>query len=828
MTTIRLSDLPDTPSERAVFLSHVRGRKFGSGVFLADEVVAAAAEWRRAVAAVSSGRCLPGIEKRADGWHAKWRSLDADVSDAAADLVARTLGRGVLEGDAPRFGTAHDAWLAALRNDSSLIDSADDSALSELAANVAEWQRPLTVSEEDRRRLVFRLVPPPAAANSGDWRLEYDAPNTRMGFVALGQAAQIFPPLKAERFTMADAEAFLRTGARDLAAAGFSVEVPEGVTGEHLTAEADISDPSSVKGKSSTPKSFTARLHVKVDGEEVTAAEVRFLLDQGTSLVYFRDRWIEVDRLILREALRALERNAVRKLSKAEAVSFALGLGRIGGMKVDAAHARGRLAQLLGDMAAAGGLRPVRTPGLAGSLRDYQERGVAWLSLLADNGFGALLADDMGLGKTIQTISFVLSRRAASKASPRPAPALVVAPVSVTLNWMREIKRFAPGLRAYLHQGAERADSIAFRRECRRADVVVTGYSLLVRDFPLFRDNDFSAIVLDEAQTVKNADTKVARAAASLGSATAVRIALTGTPFENSADDLWSLESFLNPGLLGDRRDFHDRFTRQIREDPASPAAAKLRKTLAPFMLRRLKTDPGVAAELGPKTEIREYCPLSPEQRRAYEEALSEYHSGAASEGKEGRGRALALITRLKLVCDGEGKMARLCELLEQVFAAGESALVFTQYAKVGEAIRARLEDEFGRRFPFLHGSLAPAAREREISAFNGSAEPSAFILSLRAGGFGLNLTRANHVIHFDRWWNPAVENQATDRAHRIGQTKNVCVHAFITNGTIEDHVDALLERKRAIAGSLVASGEALLLGLSDEEFAAIAALDES
>ena len=438
----------------------------------------------------------------------------------------------------------------------------------------------------------------------------------------------------------------------------------------------------------------------------------------------------------------------------------------------------------------------------------------------------------MDLGKTIQAIAFILHLHESSNSqtlklsNPQTfKPALVVAPVSVTTNWVRELRKFAPRLMVMLHQGPDRLLGGSFARACAKADVVVTGYSLLVKDFRQFADASFSALVLDEAQTIKNPDTQAARAARSLD--IPIKVALTGTPLENSANDLWSIEEFLNPGLLGDRRDFEETFTRAIREDALSGATARLKHILEPFMLRRLKTAPGIAAELGPKREIREYCPLSPAQRRRYEDALAAYRADvAAADGEPSRGRMLALLTELKLVCDGDGKFARLGDLLEGIFANGESCLVFTQYAKVGRQIRDFLREEFGRTFPFLHGSLSPAEREAEIQAFNADPEPNAFILSLKAGGFGLNLTRATHVIHFDRWWNPAVENQATDRAHRIGQLRDVFVHLFICAGTLEEHVDELLEAKRRLAGEIVGSGESFLLKMSDREFERMVALD--
>ncbi|MGN0847803.1 MAG: DEAD/DEAH box helicase, partial [Kiritimatiellia bacterium] len=730
------------------------------------------------------------------------------------------------EDGAGRHETVHDAWLAALRTDSARVAWPSVDEVRELMRTLVAWRAPLVVSPEERAALRFTLVPP--KTEEAPWRLRLRAiPTTRLGLISLGQAAAVFPPLRALRgrvaeLSRADVESFLRTGARELASSGFDVVMPAGVTGEHVTAEAELT-PTSARAPmdgTAVARSITTKLTIRVDGEKVTEREIQFLLDQGSTLVFFRNRWIEVDRYTLREALRALQSVKGRKLEVAQAVSFALGTGRVGRLRVEHVKAHGWLRGLLNELRGEEQFRILPQPkGLKGTLRDYQLRGVSWLVFLTKWGFGPCLADDMGLGKTIQTIAFILhlvSRR------PRD-PVLVVAPVSVTTNWVREFKRFAPGLKVLLHQGSARATGGTFLVACRRADVVVTGYSLLVKDYRDFSSAAFSALVLDEAQTIKNADTRAARAARALE--IPMKVALTGTPFENSANDLWSLEEFLNPGLLGERRDFEETFTRSIRADAHGGAAAKLRRLLEPFMLRRLKTDPGVAAELGAKREVREYCTLAPEQRRAYEDALAAFRADAAAE-EPSHGRILALLTELKLICDGEGKIARLDELLEEMFANGESCLVFTQYAKVGRLLRAHLQEQFGRLFPFLHGGLSPAQREGEIAAFNADPEPNAFILSLKAGGFGLNLTRATHVIHFDRWWNPAVENQATDRAYRIGQTKTVFVHLFICAGTLEDHVDELLESKRYLANEVVAGGESFLEQMNARALEKVVALE--
>ena len=808
-----------------MFLSDVRVRRFKRGVFLGADVLHAADVFRAAATAIAAGRYLPTLEEAEEGFFARWRPMGVPeiAEDSAAffarcvDGLARRGQRTALEEDSGRHETVHDAWLAALRSDSPRVCWPDEEELRVFARNLVDWRAPLVVSASDRAALRFSLVPP--KDEERPWRLVLaDLPQTRLGLISLGQAAALFPPLRSLRgrsaeLTRADADNFLRAGAQTLAAAGFAVEMPDGVTGEHLAVEAELTPGrTSAKGDAPVRQSIGAKLTIRVDGEKVTERELQFLLDQGTSLVFFRDRWIEVDRFVLREALRAIQSAKGKKLSVAQAVSFALGTGRVGRLRVDQVKAHGWLRGLLNELRGEEQFKVLPQPkGLKGTLRDYQLRGMSWLAFLAKWGFGPCLADDMGLGKTIQTISFILQRHVEGQ-----EPALIVAPVSVTTNWVREFRKFAPGLKVLLHQGGARAMGRSFRLACRDVDVVVTGYSLLVKDFRDFADISFSALILDEAQTIKNPDTRAARAARALEAP--VRVALTGTPFENSANDLWALEEFLNPGLLGERKDFEETFTRAIRDDARGGAAAKLKRVLEPFMLRRLKTDPDVAAELGEKREVREYCSLSVAQRRAYEDALTVFHEDSATE-EPSRGRILALLTELKLICDGEGKLARLDELLAEIFANGESCLIFTQYAKVGRMIRAHLQEEFGRLFPFLHGGLTPAQREDEIAAFNADAEPNAFILSLKAGGFGLNLTRATHVIHFDRWWNPAVENQATDRAHRIGQTKTVFVHAFICAGTLEDHIDELLESKRYLANEVVAGGEAFLTKMNAREF---------
>ena len=737
-----------------------------------------------------------------------------------------------------RVETVDDAFLAALRSDDGVIHWKNRDDLLELQRRLGAWRRK-EVGASVCAQIVFRLTPPQGGAvgsgkrapyrPDGLWRLEIEkAPSTPEGMLALGAACHICLPLCGMEgmlleLEQPEAEAFLRSGAMALKAAGYGVELPQNLAAE-IEAEAVIKPETGKDGASSRPQASPGALRtkvvVRVAGEKVTRSEIEFLLDQGTSTVFFRGRWIEVDRNVLKSALKVLEADGA-KMTEREAISFAFGFRRARGLASARVKGTGWFGRVLEELRTGDRFSPLPKPkGFKGKLRGYQRRGYSWMTYLTERGFGALLADDMGLGKTVQTIAWLLKRREMGGGR-----ALIVAPVSVTMNWMRELERFAPRFKVMLHQGRDRLAGGSFARAVARCDVVVTGYPLFVKDFRMLADAEFGALVLDEAQAIKNPDTRMARTARLFPCAD--RIALTGTPFENRATDLWSLEEFLNAGLLGSRGDFVQDFEVPLREGASAAALGELKKVLAPFLLRRLKTDPGIASELGPKREIREYCVLSPRQRAAYEVALGRY-ANAPHDERGGKGLVLALLTELKLVCDGlgrdgtlqGGKVDRLVELLESIFEAGESVLVFTQYVKVGERLRALIAEKFGRPVPFLHGGLSPVAREAQIAAFNAAERPTAFVLSLKAGGFGLNLTKATHVIHYDRWWNPAIENQATDRAHRIGQTHTVFVHLFISHGTLEDRIDALLEEKRSIAGELVVSGENFLLKMGEAEFA--------
>ena len=776
---------------------------------------------REALRLIAAAAYLPTLVKEEGAWYARWVAPESP-ENSWVDWYIREVVESPLtvKAEDQTYISTEDAWLAALASRTGLVKR-PEAECQDLADRLKDWGASCWLDDASKVPVSFRFRTEGAAPI-----LSTAVPKGKSAFRALGQAVFVFAPLRrlrrsaesAEELTFAltrdEADSFIRRGARELMTAGYRVEgLPEAAS---ICAEVDLHAAKDVPGKVSTEPRYETTFVVRLAGHVVSAEEIRFLLEQDSSFVYFHDHWIEIDRAILKEALRALEMKSAKKLLKTlDALAFYAGLSRYGNLDVSVNVTDQGLRALLNQLESRG-WKGEKTafalPGLKADLRDYQARGITWLKFMTDYGFGALLADDMGLGKTIQTIGWLLATR------PKGAePCLVIAPLSLLVNWKHELSRFAPELKVYVHQGDDRAREIRFPSRVRKADVVLTSYQLVVRDFVFIQGVTWYGVVLDEAQMIKNALTRAAQAVSLLKAPR--RIALTGTPIENRVADIWSLQNFLNPGYLGSAKDFEKRFQQPLLMNLRSGLRDKLKRILDPLMLRRTKSDPAIGAELGEKREIREYCVLSDAQRTAYEEALETYRGSSVK-----RGDVFALLTALKLACDGEGKMARLEDLLEGIFAAGESALVFTQYARVGEEIVARLSQRFHEKMPYLHGGLSPAQREAAIRRFN---EPGAraFVLSLRAGGYGLNLTKATHVIHVDRWWNPAVENQATDRAHRIGQIQTVFVHLMITEGTLEERIDEMLVSKSKLAEAFVTSGDDFLRRIAPEELERLVAL---
>jgi non-specific serine/threonine protein kinase len=589
-------------------------------------------------------------------------------------------------------------------------------------------------------------------------------------------------------------------------------------------------------------------LQVALDGQPLSRGEIAELLAATDGLALVRGQWVEVDRERLRrtlDELRRAQRAAANGLSFAEALRLLAGaqLADAGEPTADPDWSKvvagPWLARTLEGLRSPAGLAQVEPgPALHATLRPYQQAGVRWLYLLHRLGLGACLADDMGLGKTIQVLALLLVLKREAGTGRRPS--LLVAPASLLANWASEVARFAPQLRILVaHPSVTPSAELKAlpRRRLDETDLVVTSYGSLLR-IPWLQDTTWELAVLDEAQAIKNPGAQQTRATKKLQAR--ARVALTGTPVENRLGDLWSIFDFVNPGLLGLAKEF-TAFTKRLAERPHHPYEP-LRELVRPYILRRLKTDRSVIADLPDKTEVKAYCTLSRKQAALYEQAVKELGERIAnSDGIARKGLVLSFLTRFKQICnhpsqwlgDGawseadSGKLSRLREIAEVLASRQEKALVFTQFREVTAPLAAHLGSVFAREGLVLHGETPVKKRQELVKRFQEDESVPFFVLSLKAGGAGLNLTAASHVVHFDRWWNPAVEDQATDRAFRIGQVKNVLVHKFVCRGTVEERIDALIESKQALSRELLTGGaERVLTELDDREILDLVRLD--
>ncbi|MGZ8216676.1 DEAD/DEAH box helicase [Methylomagnum sp.] len=717
--------------------------------------------------------------------------------------------------------------------------------------------------------------------------------------LALGQAARIYPRLwegldepqpSGLNLNIDEAFAFLQEDAWVLEDAGFVVLVPswwtpQGRRRARIRLHATGRGPSGAGRRNSLglDNLISYRYDLSLGDEALDESEWASLVESKTPLVRFRGRWLALDRDKMREMLEFWRRHRdegggmslpdlMRKA--AEDADF---------FEVEPQKA---LAEMLAKLRDHSRMEPADDPpGFGAQLRDYQKRGLAWIAFLEGLGLNGCLADDMGLGKTIQVLARLIQERVggsapltergsaqinegasiSSKNKPRSLsgaegshvegrslsgaegnnaipPTLLIAPTSVIGNWKKEIERFAPDLRAFIHHGTVRTQEAAkFRQTCLNHDVVITSYALARKDEKLLSPIRWRRVVLDEAQNIKNPTS--AQTKAVLKFSADHRLALTGTPVENRLLDLWSIFNFLNPGYLGKQSQFRQRYELPIQRDNDPGRAETLKRLIEPFVLRRVKTDPDIIRDLPDKLENKQFCNLCQEQASLYEAVVREVEQRlGGTEAIDRQGLILSTLTRLKQICnhpaqflhdgspftgDRSPKLERLCDMLGDVIGEGESALVFTQFAEVGGQLERHLRDTLDCPVFYLHGGVPATKRERMISEFQDpDTGPGVFVLSLRAGGVGITLTKANHVFHFDRWWNPAVEDQATDRAFRIGQQKNVFVHKFITLGTLEERIDRLIEEKKQVASLIVGNDESWLSRLDNQTFRELIALN--
>lgn len=789
------------------------------------------------------------------------------------------------------FHSIHDQWLHALRSSDGVMEGVAVE-LAAFAAQVREWRHPISVSTAAPFRLCFRLEEPngdgddtgKGRSGRGEWYVRYllqaaddlsllipakgawniqgrEASLLKRGrfniqeylLSSLGQASGISPHIETSLKTTAPggyeldatgAYEFLTEKALVLEQAGFGVLLPAWWTRKgtklRLTVHADVKSPK-MQGGSGLSLDSIVRFdwQVALGGERLSFEELNTLAKLKEPLVKVRGQWVQLRAEEVQAALDFWKKKAAGQATVREIVRMALGAGRApGNMAFGGITATGWMAEFLAQLDGRAGFEELPAPdGFQGTLRSYQVRGYSWLAFLRQWGLGACLADDMGLGKTVETLALIQR----DWKSNNTQPVLLVCPTSVVGNWQKEAARFTPDLPVMVHHGIARAKGEAFKEEATKQALVVSSYALLHRDFEILKNVPWSGVILDEAQNIKNPETRQARAARALQ--TGYRVALTGTPVENNIGDLWSLMEFLNPGFLGTQTEFKRTFFVPIQANRDPEAVERLKHLTRPFILRRLKTDKAIIADLPEKMEMKVFCTLTKEQASLYaavvKEATTELDS---AEGIQRRGLILATLSKLKQVCNHpaqflgdnspipgrSGKLARLTDMLEEILDVGDRALVFSQFAEMGEILRLHLQETFCREVLFLHGAVPKKQRDQMVERFQADHDgPSVFILSLKAGGTGLNLTGANHVFHFDRWWNPAVENQATDRAFRIGQTRNVQVHKFLCVGTLEEKIDEMIERKKEIAEGVVGTGEAWLTELSTAELKEVFALRE-
>lgn len=828
---------------------------------------------------VRAGRVVPELRRDDGQWWVRWRLVGGERQRAwLAELAVamppalRVAGKpGMLLEDMvteladPIVRELLDPPPSAHPLVAALIDDvALDGGSHQLAEVLERWRASLTGDEPE---LVLRLLEPDGDIALGDadaddvvalWRLQVclrtagEAPNpvpllgdpvlVRTAIEKLGEATRAYPRLRDLPNDPQSMDLLLPTevvadlvehGAHALQAAGVRLLLPRAwnisAPTMRLRVQSAVAAAESTVGMRGL---VSYRWELALGDTVLTKAEMARLIRSKSDLVQLRGEWVQADHKMLAAAARYVAAH----LDDTE-ITFAdlvgeLVTGHVAQVPITEVSATGWAADLLDQTREP---VPVTAPvGLQAQLRPYQERGLAWLATMSRYGVGGILADDMGLGKTVQVLALLVHEREGAGAD-GAGPTLLVSPMSVVGNWQREAQRFAPDLRVLVHHGVGRTSGTELDDAVADADLVITTYSLLARDAVELARQRWDRVVLDEAQHIKNAGTRQAKAARALPARH--RLALTGTPVENRLEELRSILDFTMPKVLGSAQTFRARFAVPIERDQDENAISRLRTVTQPFVLRRVKTDPTVISDLPEKLEMTVRANLTVEQAALYQAVVDDMMAKLKdAKGMARKGAVLGALTRLKQVCnhpahflgDGSGvlhrgshrsgKLALVEDVLEAVLADGEKALLFTQFREFGDLIAPYLSERFGTAIPFLHGGVPKKQRDKMVERFQEPVGPPLMLLSLKAGGTGLNLTAANHVVHLDRWWNPAVENQATDRAFRIGQQRNVQVRKLICVDTIEEKIDEMISGKRQLADLAIGAGENWITELSTDE----------
>lgn len=823
---------------------------------------------------VRAGRVVPQVE-RADGqWWVRWRLVGGQrqrawLAELAAAMPAALRVAGspaavlddlVTELTDPiaREYLAHRTMTHPLLT-ALVADTPLEAGSYRVAETLTQWRAGYAADEPE---LVLRLCEPDGEFGATDetvalWRLQVclrpvdDAPKpvaldddpvlVRTAAEKLGQARKAYPRLRDLPTDPRGLDLLLPTevvadlvahGAHALQEAGIRLLLPRAWNIAEPSMRLRVSSPAAAESTVGLSGLLSYRWELALGDLVLTKAEMERLIRSKSNLVQLRGEWVQADHRVLAAAARYVAMHSDDTPITLADMIGELAAERVDDVPVTEVTAEGWAAELF---AREGEPEPVPVPiGLKAELRPYQERGLSWLATMSRLNCGAILADDMGLGKTVQVLALLAHERETPTGS-AVGPTLLVCPMSVVGNWQREAQRFTPDLRVLVHHGPGRLSGTKFDAAVRDSDLIVTTYALLARDATLLSEQQWERVVLDEAQHIKNAATRQARAARALPARH--RLALTGTPVENRLEELRALFDFAMPKLLGSPQSFRARFAVPIERERDQHAIDRLRLITDPFVLRRLKTDPAVISDLPEKLEMTVRANLTVEQAALYQAVVDDMLEKLKdAKGMARKGAVLGALTRLKQVCnhpahylgDGSpllrrgshrsGKLALVEDVLDAVIADGEKALLFTQFREFGDLVLPYLTERFGTSIPFLHGGVSKQRRDDMVTGFQRDDGPPLMLLSLKAGGTGLNLTAANHVIHLDRWWNPAVENQATDRAFRIGQQRAVQVRKLVCVDTIEERIDEMISGKKQLAELAVGAGENWITELSTDE----------